>query len=83
MGMISTFQYFTQAFVISRGAGSYVPPGGPLGSTLFYAIYLYQNAFSYLRMGYAAAMAWLLFIVILVSTLLLFRSSGKWVHYDT
>ncbi|MGI6640538.1 MAG: carbohydrate ABC transporter permease [Limnochordia bacterium] len=83
MGMISTFQYFTQAFVISRGAGSNVPPGGPLGSTLFYAIYLYQNAFSYLRMGYAAAMAWLLFIVILVFTLLLFRSSGRWVHYDS
>lgn len=83
IGMISTFQYFTQAFIISRGAGSNVPPGGPLGSTLFYAIYLYQNAFAYLRMGYASAMAWMLFVVIMVVTLVLFRTSGRWVHYES
>jgi multiple sugar transport system permease protein len=74
MGLIGTFQYFTQAYV----AGVF---GGPLNSLLFYNLYLYQNAFSYYRMGYASAMAWFLLILVLGITLAIFRTTGRWVHY--
>jgi multiple sugar transport system permease protein len=74
MGVIGTFQYFTQTFIMTRG--------GPELSTLFYALYLFQNAFEYFKMGYACAMAWLLFLVTLVATLLVFRSSARWVYYE-
>jgi multiple sugar transport system permease protein len=74
MGVIGTFQYFTQTFVMTRG--------GPELSTLFYALYLFQNAFEYFKMGYACAMAWLLFLVTLIATLLVFRSSARWVYYE-
>jgi multiple sugar transport system permease protein len=75
MGLISAFQYFTQAYVMTGGRG------GPLNSTLFYCLYLYQNSFVYLRMGYASAMAWILFVVILGATLGVLASSRKWVYY--
>ena len=58
------------------------PPGGPADSALFYAMYLFNNAFVYFRMGYASAMAWVLFIVILLCTALMFRGSRRFVHYD-
>jgi multiple sugar transport system permease protein len=74
VGVIGTFQYFTQTFVLTRG--------GPELSTLFYALYLFQNAFEFFRMGTACAMAWLLFGVSLVATLILFRSSARWVYYE-
>ncbi len=74
MGMIGSFQYFTNAWVMSGN--------GPDDSTLFYALYLFNNAFLYFRMGYASAMAWLLFLVILGATLLLFRFSRGRVHYE-
>jgi len=77
LGIIGTFQYFTQAFLMTG-----VPPGGPANSTLFYALYLFQNAFTYFRMGYASAMAWVLFILTLGATLLVFRSSARWVYYE-
>lgn len=77
LGIIGTFQYFTQSFLMT---GS--PPGGPANSTLFYALYLFQNAFTYFRMGYAAAMAWVLFLLTLLATLLIFRSSARWVYYE-
>jgi multiple sugar transport system permease protein len=77
LGIIGTFQYFTQSFLMT---GS--PPGGPANSTLFYALYLFQNAFTYFRMGYAAAMAWVLFLLTLLATLLVFRSSARWVYYE-
>lgn len=73
-GVIGTFQYFTQAFIMTRG--------GPELSTTFYALYLFQNAFEYFRMGKACAMAWLLFLVTLIGTLLVFRSSARWVYYE-
>jgi multiple sugar transport system permease protein len=73
-GVIGTFQYFTQTFVMTHG--------GPELSTLFYALYLFQNAFEYFRMGSACAMAWLLFGVTLVATLIVFRSSARWVYYE-
>lgn len=74
MGVIGTFQYFTQTFVMTRG--------GPDKSTLFYALYLYQNAFEYFRMGSACAMAWMLFLITLVATLLVFKTSARWVYYE-
>jgi multiple sugar transport system permease protein len=76
IGLIGTFQYFTVAYTASGGSG------GPARATLFYNLYLYQNAFLYSEMGYASAMAWVLFIIILLLTLLVFRSSGAWVYYE-
>ncbi|NMC82750.1 MAG: sugar ABC transporter permease, partial [Armatimonadetes bacterium] len=73
MGVIGSFQVFTQAFVMTSG--------GPHNATLFYVLYLYQNAFQFLRMGYASALAWLLFAVILVVTMIQFKFS-HWVYYE-
>lgn len=75
-GVIGAFQYFTNAYVITGGSG------GPAGSTTFYSLLLYRNAFSYFKMGYASAMAWILFAAVFVLTLLLFKSSGRWVYYE-
>jgi multiple sugar transport system permease protein len=74
MGVIETFQYFTNAYVMTNG--------GPGRSTLFYNLYLYQNAFRYYKMGYASALAWVMFLIILVMTLLIFKSSPYWVYYE-
>lgn len=76
LGLIGTFSYFTQVYVATGGEG------GPARSTLFYNLYLYQNAFKYNEMGYASAMAWVLFIVVLALTALIFRSSSVWVYYE-
>jgi multiple sugar transport system permease protein len=57
--------------------------GGPANATMFYLLYLYRNAFSWFEMGYASALAWLLFLVILLLTMLLLRSSAMWVYYET
>ena len=57
--------------------------GGPRNASLFFNYYLYQKAFQQYQMGYAAAMAWVVFIVILVLTLLVFRSSKAWVYYES
>src|SRR5690606_17536904 len=73
-GLISALQVFTQAFIMTDG--------GPNNATLFLLLYLYRNAFEYFRMGYASALAWLLFLYILVLTLLLFRLSDLWVYYE-
>lgn len=75
LGTIDVFQSFTFVYVLTDGQG------GPLDSLLFYGLLLYRNAFSYLQMGYASAMAWLLTILVLVITLVIFRSSGRWVYY--
>ncbi|KIL37478.1 ABC transporter permease [Cohnella kolymensis] len=76
MQMISSFQAFTPAYIISEGTG------GPVNSTLFYTLYLYQNGFGNFQMGYASSMAWVLFIIIGVFTWLAFKASDRWVHYD-
>ena len=55
--------------------------GGPNNATLFYALYLYQQAFNDLHLGYASAMAWLLFVIVVLITVMLFRSSSRWVYY--
>jgi multiple sugar transport system permease protein len=76
LGVIGSFQYFTTAYVLTNGEG------GPASSTLFYALLLYRNAFKYFKMGYASAMAWLLFAFILLITLIIFKTSGRWVYYE-
>ena len=80
IGIIGTFQYFTEVYVLTASAETGL--GGPAEATLFYNVYLYSNAFRYLDMGYASAMAWILFIIVLVLTLLVFRSSALWVYYE-
>lgn len=74
MGIIGTLQTFAVPYVIS-------PRGAPARSIYFLAMYLYDNAFPYLRMGYACAMAWLMFILILILTLIALRVSAKRVYY--
>ena len=76
MGMIGIFQIFTSAYIITNGVG------GPVDSTLFYVLYLFNNAFRYYKMGYASAMAWVLFIIILIFTLVQLLLSKKWVYYE-
>ena len=73
--IIGAFQAFTQAYVVSNGTG------GPSDSTMFYTLYLYQKGFVQFQMGYAAAMAWLLLVIIAVFTALNFYLSKKWVFY--
>jgi multiple sugar transport system permease protein len=74
LAVIGGVQTFTQAFIMTQG--------GPLNSTLLYALYLYQNAFAFLKMGYAAALAWFMFVIILGITLLQFRLARTWVYYE-
>ncbi|TQS70008.1 sugar ABC transporter permease [Rhodobacteraceae bacterium] len=73
---IEAFKAFTPAFIVSGGTG------GPINSTLFYTLYLYQEAFGYFRMGYASALAWVLVVIIAIFTALSFLSTRYWVHYD-
>lgn len=73
--IIAAFQQLTLALVLTEG--------GPLRSTNFYAMYVYQNAFKYSKLGYSAANAWFMFIIILVLSLMVFRSSSYWVYYES
>jgi len=73
MGVIGSFQYFTQAYIMTQG--------GPEDSTHFYALYLFNRAWRYLDMGYASAMAWILFAIVMTLTIVIFRSHRRWVHY--
>jgi multiple sugar transport system permease protein len=74
LSIIGHLKIFTEAYVLTQG--------GPLDSTLFYVYHLFNNAFVYFKMGYAAAMAWVLFIIILILTLLQFRLANRWVYYE-
>ena len=73
---IEAFKSFTPAFIISGGTGN------PINSTLFYTLYLYQEAFGFFRMGYAAALAWVLLALVGIFTAFSFLTSKYWVHYD-
>lgn len=73
MGFIGGFQSFTLPWLLTGG--------GPNDATEFYALHLYRNAFQYLRMGKASALAWILFIVVVIFTIMLFKSSARWVYY--
>ncbi len=81
-GTIAAFQYFTQAFVLGGGDASGGTLGGPQQSLLFYGLYLYESAFGFLKMGYASAMAWLLFVLAGAVTALLFFISRNVVYYE-
>ncbi len=74
LAIIGAFQVFTQSYIITQG--------GPENATLFYVLYLYRMAFQNFQMGYASAMAWVLFIIILVFTFIQFRLSERWVFYE-
>ncbi len=77
MGIIGYLQIFTQPYMVSQP-----PSAGPSNSLLVLVFYLFNNAFSYFRMGYASALAWILFAVILLLTLLQFRFARRWVYYE-
>lgn len=72
--MINGFMAFTSSYVITGG--------DPLNSTLFYSVYLYRQAFQFFKMGYASAMAWFMLFIVALMTLLIFKSSDKWVFYE-
>lgn len=74
IALIASFQYFTQAYVISNGRGD------PDRATLFFNLNLYRQAFGFFNMGYASALAWVLVVIVLVLTILLFRTSRSWVY---
>jgi len=74
VGMIATMQIFTEAYIMTQG--------GPADSTNFYAYQLFRSAFQYFRMGYASALAWILFLIVLVLTWAQLVASRKWVHYE-
>jgi multiple sugar transport system permease protein len=74
IGIIGSFQVFTNSFVITKG--------GPANSTLFFVLYLYRHAFENFKMGYAAALGMILFLVIMTLTLISFRLSNRLVFYE-
>jgi len=74
MGIIGTFQIFALPYIM-------LPGGQPARSAYFYTVYLYDNAFPYLQMGYASAMAWVMFVIILVLTLVALKLAERHVHY--
>ncbi len=78
IGLINAFQVFTQVFIITSGSSL----GGPLWSTLVYVLYLYVQGFQYFKMGYASALAIVLFVIILVLTLIIQATSRRWVYYE-
>ena len=73
IALIGTFQYFTQAYVLTNGRGD------PDNATLFFNLNLYREGWRYYDMGYASTLAWLMFVIVLALTLALFRTSGRWV----
>ena len=74
MGIIGSLQFFTQSYVMTGG--------GPNNATLSAVLHIYRKSFEQLRFGYASALSWVLFIIIMLCTLLVFRSSAVWVYYD-
>lgn len=74
LGIISAFQVFTQAYVMTGG--------GPNNATLFYALNLFRNAFEFFKLGKASAMAWILFVILLAITGIQFLGAKRWVHYE-
>ncbi len=81
IGIIGSFQVFVPALLLG-GTSWWTPAGGPLNSLLFFVLYIYQNGFIFFKMGYASALAMVLFVVILSLTLIQFRLAGRWVYYE-
>ena len=73
ISFIGGFQYFVLPWLLTQG--------GPNRATEFYALYLYRNAFQWLRMGKACALAWVLFVIIVIFTVILFKATGRFVYY--
>lgn len=76
MGVIGAFQQFTLPYTLTKGQGT------PANSLMFYVMYLYDNGFKYFKMGYASAMAWILFLIIMLLTGFIFLTAKRWVHYQ-
>jgi multiple sugar transport system permease protein len=76
LAIIGAFQYFDVPYILSNGTGR------PGNATMFYTMLIFKNAFTYFRMGYSAAMAWILFLIVLVLTIVLFSTARHWVHYS-
>jgi len=76
IGIIGSFQIFTTAYIVSDGKG------GPANSTLFLVLYLFRNGFEFFRMGYASMIAWVLFVIVLIVTLIQFKLARRWVYYE-
>jgi multiple sugar transport system permease protein len=74
IAVIGSFQVFTTAYIATNG--------GPENATLFYVLYLYRNGFEFFKMGYASALAWVLFVIVLIFTLIQFKLSNRWVYYE-
>lgn len=86
IGIIWAFNYFAQAWLAAGSnlvSATAASAGNPQGSLLLYSVYLYVNAFMYEKMGYACAMAWVLLIIVLICTVLLLKTSRRWVHYES
>lgn len=75
MQMVNAFQEFTGAFIVTNH-------GDPMKSTYLYALKLYDEAFVYFKMGYASALSWILFIIIMAATALIFKTANSWVYYE-
>ena len=75
MSIIGSFLVFTSSYVMTSG--------GPNNATLTYVLYLYRNGFGYFKFGYASALAWVLFFIVLVMSAVVFRSSTAWVYYES
>ena len=74
MGIINAFKAFSEALIITDG--------GPMDSTMLFALYIYKQSFTYFKMGYACALSWILLIIIGIFSAFVFRSSDSWVHYE-
>jgi multiple sugar transport system permease protein len=82
LSTITTFQAFEQIYVITGGTGGITAAGGPNNSSLVLMLYLYREGFSFMHMGYASAIAWVLFMILFGLTLLQLKVQKKWVHYE-
>ena len=74
MLIIDNLQVFSKAYVMTEG--------GPSNASLFYVFYLFRTAFTHSELGYSCALAWILFAIILVVTIIIFKTSNKWVYYE-
>lgn len=83
IGVIFGFQYFTEAYVAARASSPTAASlGAPLGSTLFYSVWIYEQGFQTFNMGYASALAWALFALVLVTTVVIAVTGRRWVYYQ-
>lgn len=80
-GLIISLQIFTQIYIMTGSGGANM--GGPNNASMMIVPYLFNNAFRFYKMGYASAIAWILFVLVMLLTVLVFRSSSAWVYYET